>query len=125
MQCIHIIIVVTELRKDPHVAAVFRGGSLSPAPQPASQDCQVQSVIRSGLTERNAVEHTANSNMGSLLHYHSIQSTSNITEAVLAELGTPHERIILDIKVIPAADPSKVLWGTPRSGAIPNCSCKG
>ena len=38
-----------------------------------------------------------------LVWYHSPMSTSNITEAVLAELGTPHEQIILNIKVTPVA----------------------
>ena len=34
-----------------------------------------------------------------LVHYHGVMTLSNMTEAVLAELGTPHERVIFDIRV--------------------------
>ena len=58
------------------------------------------------MTKRKAADQIVKHSKMGLIHYHAIMSTSGITASVLAELGTPHERITLDIKVSHAADPS-------------------
>ncbi len=57
--------------------------------------------------------------MGSLIHYHAEMSVSNMTEAVLAELGTPHERVTFDIRVSPAGRSAIGTVRCPAHGGDP------
>ena len=71
------------------------------------------------MSKRKAADQiNKNSTMG-LIHYHAVQSTSSITESVLAELDTPYERIILDLKVsLPALISASLRYPTCRTASI-------
>ncbi len=51
------------------------------------------------MPKRKAEDPVAVSSTMSLIFYRAPMSTAVITDAVFAELGTPHETVIVDIKV--------------------------
>ena len=51
------------------------------------------------MSKRKAADQLLTDSTMGLTFYFAPMSTASITEDVLAELGTPHERIVLDIKV--------------------------
>ena len=53
------------------------------------------------MPKRKAEDPVAISSTMSLIFYRAPMSTAVITDAVLAELDTPHETVIVDIKVSP------------------------